>query len=69
MIREDKEMYLEVKDVKKSYGSDAGYTQVLKGVTTSVEKGEMCVIQGTSGSGKSTLLNCCLLYTSPSPRD
>ena len=32
-------MYLEVKDVKKSYGSDAGYTQVLKGVTTSVEKG------------------------------
>ena len=45
MIREDKEMYLEVKDVKKSYGSDAGYTQVLKGVTTSVEKGEMCVIQ------------------------
>ena len=51
-------MYLEVKDVKKSYGSDAGYTQVLKGVTTSVEKGEMCVIQGTSGSGKSTLLNC-----------
>ena len=31
---EDKEMYLEVKDVKKSYGSDAGYTQVLKGVTT-----------------------------------
>lgn len=58
MIREDKEMYLEVKDVKKSYGSDAGYTQVLKGVTTSVEKGEMCVIQGTSGSGKSTLLNC-----------
>jgi len=30
----------------------------LKGVTTSVEKGEMCVIQGTSGSGKSTLLNC-----------
>ena len=50
-------MYLEVKDVKKSYGSDAGYTQVLKGVTTSVEKGEMCVIQGTSGSGKSTLVN------------
>lgn len=31
-------MYLEVKDVRKSYGSDAGYTQVLKGVTTSVEK-------------------------------
>ena len=51
-------MYLEIKDVKKSYGSDASYIQVLKGNTTSLEKGQMCVIQGTSGSGKSTLLNC-----------
>ena len=51
-------MYLEIRDVKKSYGSDASYIQVLKGVTTSLEKGQMCVIQGTSGSGKSTLLNC-----------
>lgn len=53
-----KNMYLEIKDVKKSYGKDAGYVQVLKGVYTGVEKGQMCVIQGTSGSGKSTLLNC-----------
>lgn len=51
-------MYLEIKDVKKSYGSDGSYIQVLKGVSTGVEKGQMCVIQGTSGSGKSTLLNC-----------
>ncbi len=51
-------MYLEVKDVKKSYGRDQSFIQVLKGVSTSVEKGQMCVIQGTSGSGKSTLLNC-----------
>ena len=51
-------MYLEIKHVKKSYGKDAGYVQVLKGVSTGVEKGQMCVIQGTSGSGKSTLLNC-----------
>lgn len=51
-------MYLEVKEVKKSYGRDASYVQVLKGVTTGVERGQMCVIQGTSGSGKSTLLNC-----------
>ena len=51
-------MYLEVKNVRKSYGKDASYIQVLKGVTTSIEKGQMCVIQGTSGSGKSTLLNC-----------
>jgi putative ABC transport system ATP-binding protein len=51
-------MYLEVKNVKKSYGQDGSYIQVLKGVNTGVEKGQMCVIQGTSGSGKSTLLNC-----------
>ena len=51
-------MYLEVKDLKKSYGKDNSYIQVLKGITTGVERGQMCVIQGTSGSGKSTLLNC-----------
>lgn len=51
-------MYLEVKNLKKSYGKDQSYIQVLKGVNTSVAKGQMCVIQGTSGSGKSTLLNC-----------
>ena len=51
-------MYLEIKNVKKSYGQGGSYIQVLKGVTTGVEKGQMCVIQGTSGSGKSTLLNC-----------
>ncbi len=51
-------MYLEVKNLKKSYGEGGSYIQVLKGITTGVEQGEMCVIQGTSGSGKSTLLNC-----------
>lgn len=51
-------MYLEVKNVKKSYGANESYIQVLKGITTGVEQGQMCVIQGTSGSGKSTLLNC-----------
>lgn len=51
-------MYLEVTNVKKSYGKDSSYIQVLKGITTGVKRGQMCVIQGTSGSGKSTLLNC-----------
>ncbi|MCR5774944.1 MAG: ABC transporter ATP-binding protein [Lachnospiraceae bacterium] len=51
-------MYVEVKDLKKSYGEGGSYVQVLKGITAGVERGEMCVIQGTSGSGKSTLLNC-----------
>lgn len=51
-------MYLEVSGVNKSYGEGGSYVQVLKGINTGVEKGQMCVIQGTSGSGKSTLLNC-----------
>ena len=51
-------MYLEVKEVKKSYGKDDSYIQVLKGISTGMEQGELCVIQGSSGSGKSTLLNC-----------
>ena len=50
-------MYLQLENVKKSYGEEGSYVEVLKGVTTGVERGEMCVIQGTSGSGKSTLLN------------
>ena len=51
-------MYIETKDLKKSYGEGGSYAQILKGINIKVEKGEMCVIQGTSGSGKSTLLNC-----------
>lgn len=51
-------MYLEIKDIKKSYGEGGSYVQVLRGITSGVEKGQMCVIQGTSGSGKSTFLNC-----------
>ncbi|HAW16183.1 MAG: ABC transporter ATP-binding protein [Clostridiales bacterium] len=51
-------MYIETKGLKKNYGEGGSYVQVLKGVDIGIEKGEMCVIQGTSGSGKSTLLNC-----------
>ena len=48
---------LDIKDIKKAYGEGGGYNQVLKGITTQVEKGEMCVILGPSGCGKSTFLN------------
>lgn len=51
-------MYLEVKNLKKSYGEGGSFAQVLKGISVSISQGNMCVIQGTSGSGKSTLLNC-----------
>ncbi len=51
-------MYLQVTDLKKSYGAGESRVSVLNGIIMGVERGQMCVIQGSSGSGKSTLLNC-----------
>jgi polar amino acid transport system ATP-binding protein len=45
---------VELKDVVKNYGQN----QVLKGVSLTVEKGEIIAIIGRSGSGKSTMLRC-----------
>ena len=50
-------MYLEVKNIKKSYGENGSYMEVIKGISTSIEKGQICAILGPSGSGKSTFLN------------
>ncbi len=50
-------MFLEIRDIRKSFGSGENQTEVLKGVSLTVDKGEFCVLLGPSGSGKSTLLN------------
>ena len=50
-------MFLEIQDLKKSFGQGEAKTEVLKGINFSVEKGAICVLLGPSGSGKSTLLN------------
>ena len=50
-------MFLEIQNLKKSFGQGEAKTEVLKGINFSVEKGEICVLLGPSGSGKSTLLN------------
>lgn len=50
-------MFLEIRDLRKSYGEGENKVDVLRGINFEVEKGEICVLLGPSGSGKSTLLN------------
>ena len=45
---------LEINNIKKSFGN----VQVLKGISFSLEKGEVLAIIGSSGGGKTTLLRC-----------
>ncbi|MEY4428001.1 MAG: hypothetical protein RLZZ182_690, partial [Pseudomonadota bacterium] len=48
---------LQVKDLWREYPSGDGVVAVLKGVSLSIQAGEMVAIIGASGSGKSTLMN------------
>ncbi len=50
-------MFLEIKQIKKSFGTGDSRLDVLKGIDLQIERGEFCVLLGPSGSGKSTLLN------------
>ena len=50
-------MFLEIRGIKKSFGTGDSHVNVLKGLDLNIEKGEFCVLLGPSGSGKSTLLN------------
>lgn len=50
-------MFLEIHQIRKSFGEGENRVEVLKGIDLAIEKGEFCVLLGASGSGKSTLLN------------
>ena len=50
-------MFLEIKQIYKSFGQGDSRVEVLKGIDLSLERGGFCVLLGPSGSGKSTLLN------------
>ena len=52
---------LEVKNIKKGFGD----TDVLKGVSFSMERGQVLAIIGSSGSGKTTLLRCLNFLETP----
>ena len=52
---------IRTESIKKQYGDK----QVLNGITTHIEQGEVLVIIGPSGSGKSTFLRCLNLLEEP----
>ncbi len=52
---------IKVEDLHKSFGK----IQVLKGITTELQRGSVTVIIGPSGSGKSTFLRCLNLLEEP----
>jgi polar amino acid transport system ATP-binding protein len=52
---------INVQDLHKSYGKN----DVLKGISTTIQDGEVIAIIGPSGSGKSTFLRCINLLETP----
>ena len=50
-----------INNLSHFYGKNENKKQVLNDVNLNIDKGELVLLKGPSG--------CCLLYTSPSPRD
>ncbi len=61
MMKNDKTAMIHVENLEKSFGN----TQILKGITTDINKGEVLVILGPSGCGKSTFLRCLNMLETP----
>ncbi len=58
---QDQDVIIQIDHITKSFGK----IHALKGVSTTVKRGEVLVIIGPSGSGKSTLLRCINMLEFP----
>lgn len=61
MIKTKKKIIIKAENVKKMFGN----FEALKGISLTIEEGEVVVIVGPSGSGKSTFLRCLNLLEKP----
>lgn len=62
----DNQFLIELKNVKKRYGSGQAAMWALKGINLQIEDGDFLAVMGPSGSGKSTCLNILGCLDTPS---
>jgi D-methionine transport system ATP-binding protein len=56
---------IELRDLTKTFHAEGGPVHVLKGISLTIEKGEVFGVIGRSGAGKSTLVRCINLLERP----
>ncbi|MFM7370381.1 MAG: ATP-binding cassette domain-containing protein, partial [Sphaerospermopsis kisseleviana] len=61
----NRQAFLQIQDVTKTYPTKKGPFTVLDGVNLEVEQGEFICVIGHSGCGKSTLLNMVSGFNTP----
>ena len=55
---EPSEPLLNARGVRKTYRSQAGEVEALRGIDVDISAGELVMVMGPSGNGKTTMLNC-----------